>query len=213
MDKHYLRDFGRAGVSIVPSHFVAKGQRLRLADCFAGTIVVKPTVSGGGVGLVMLQPAERETFQPEFDLRCAEQGYVVQPLLPEIQTEGEWSLVYFGGDYSHAVHKLPATGQILCHAEQGGSIRFTEPPIRVRALGDEVSSCVKSAFALRYGAKAQRIRFPLAYLRLDVIDTAAGPLVSECEGVEPELFLRSRKGSAAMFADCLERGDEGRANL
>jgi hypothetical protein len=39
----------------------------------------------------------------------------------------------------------------------------------------------------------------LLYLRIDIIEIAAGALLSECEGVEPELFFRTRNGSATRF--------------
>ena len=42
------------------------------------------------------------------------------------------------------------------------------------------------------------------YLRIDVIETVTGGLLSECEGVEPELFFRARPGSVASFAKLIE---------
>jgi hypothetical protein len=124
----------------------------------------------------------------------------VQPFLPEIQTNGEWSLVYLGGEYSHGVHKLPARGQIMVHAERGGSLHFADPPAVVREMGDRAAAVVPQALASRGERRCQR---PL-YLRIDIIETAAGALLSECEGVEPELFFRARPGSAARFAEFLE---------
>ncbi len=47
------------------------------------------------------------------------------------------------------------------------------------------------------------VTLPL-HLRIDVIETVTGGLVSECEGVEPELFFRARPGSAARFAELIE---------
>ena len=115
----------------------------------------------------------------------------MQPFLPEIQTNGEWSLVYFGGEYSHGVHKLPARGQIMVHAERGGSLRFADPPSVVRQLGDQAAAAVPRAFANRGGGSC---RMPL-YVRIDVIETATGGLLSECEGVEPELFFAPDLGA------------------
>jgi hypothetical protein len=125
----------------------------------------------------------------------------VQPFLPEIQTNGEWSLVYFAGEYSHGVHKVPAKGQILVHAERGGSLCFADPPSVVRQMGDRAAAAVPSAFAKCSG---KACRMPL-YLRIDIIETASGCLLSECEGVEPELFFRARSGSTARFAELTEQ--------
>jgi hypothetical protein len=126
----------------------------------------------------------------------------VQPFLPEIRTAGEWSLVYLGGAYSHAVHKLPAPGQIMVHAEQGGSLRFAAPSAPVRALADPVPSLLARAFSARIEGRLDG--FPPLYLRIDVIESATGPLLSECEGVEPELFFRARGNSAQLFRRLLE---------
>ena len=92
-----------------------------------------------------------------------------------------------GGEYSHGVHKLPARGQIMVHAERGGSLRFADPPASVRALADQAAAAVPQAFAKRAGHSC---RMPL-YLRIDVIETSTAELLSECEGVEPELFFRA----------------------
>ena len=108
--------------------------------------------------------------------------------------------MYLGGEYSHGVHKLPASGQIMVHAERGGSLRFADPPAVVRQMGDLAAAVVPQAFAHRGEGSC---RMPL-YLRIDIIETAAGALLSECEGVEPELFFRARPGSAARFAELIE---------
>jgi glutathione synthase/RimK-type ligase-like ATP-grasp enzyme len=203
-DKRYLADFAELGVPIVPTRFVLGNCAVVLTECFPNLpLVVKPGISGAGAGLVVLQTrAEQEAFQPEFARRCATQRHLVQPLLPEIRTAGEWSLVYFDGVYSHAVHKAPAAHTILCQAEQGGSIRFTDPPAQVREAGERVNRLMPLAFAQHSPA---RVSFPLLYTRIDLIETAQGPLLSECEGVEPELFFRARPGSERLFADRFEQ--------
>jgi hypothetical protein len=204
-DKRYLKDIENSGVSVVPTRVVAPGEPPCLADLFdtEGPLIVKPSVSGAGVGLVFLTSRSAAVeFQPQFEACCRDQWYLVQPFVPEIRTAGEWSLVYLGGAYSHAVHKLPGEGKILVHAEQGGSLRFAEPPADVRAAGDRAVSRIEQAFTLRHSAHA--IRFPPLYLRVDVIPSAVGPILSECEGVEPELFFRARPGSEALFRRFLE---------
>ena len=41
-------------------------------------------------------------------------------------------------------------------------------------------------------------------MRIDVIETANGPVLVECEGVEPELFFRAQAGSEALFREAIE---------
>jgi glutathione synthase/RimK-type ligase-like ATP-grasp enzyme len=204
-DKRYLIDLEAAGVPIVPSRVVDAGQIVRLLDLYQswGPLVVKPCISAAGAGLVFLEsPAAVAEYQEEFEASCRQKSYLVQPFVPEIRTTGEWSLVYLGGEYSHAAHKLPAPGQILVHAEQGGSLRFVKPQPAVRALGDKVLRVLPQAFASQNEGRS--IPFPPLYLRVDVIDAHAGPLVSECEGVEPELFFRARPECVQLFQALLD---------
>lgn len=227
-DKRYLHDLAAVGVPVVASALAGPTQPLALLDCFGrwGALVVKPCISAAGAGLVFLESQVAVTaFQEEFVARCRTQWQLVQPFVPEIRTAGEWSLVYLGGTYSHAVHKLPGAGKILVHAEQGGSLRFAEPPPAVLALADRAVAHLGPAFdrsgsptrqqgtsladasgfqefALRHEAEA--VRLPPLYLRVDVIASAAAPLLSECEGVEPELFFRARPSSVAVFRRLLE---------
>ncbi len=205
MDKRYLFDFAAVGVPIVPTQLISIGESFDLETFVEqhAAAVINPAVSAAGAGLEFLPDRQgARAFQSEFADRCQRGAQLVQPFLPEIQTNGEWSLVYFGGEYSHGIHKLPASGQIMVHAERGGSLRFADPPAVVRELGDLAAAAVPRAFAHRDGRPC---RMPL-YLRIDVIETAAGGLLSECEGVEPELFFRARPGSAAQFARFIESG-------
>lgn len=204
MDKHYLLDFASVGVPIVPTQLIPAGGSFDLETFVErhGAAIIKPSVSAAGAGLEFLPDrGTARSFQEEFSRRCLRGAQLVQPFLPEIQTNGEWSLVYIGGQYSHGVHKAPAAGQILVHAERGGSLRFADPPAVVRQMGDQAAAVVPKAFAHR-GERC--CRMPL-YLRIDIIETAAGALLSECEGVEPELFFRARPGSAARFAELVEQ--------
>lgn len=204
MNKRYLLDFAAVGVPIVATRWVERGTTVDLAEQVRcqGATIIKPAVSAGGVGLELLSDmTAAERFQAEFTRRCERNSHLVQPLLAEIRTRGEWSLIFLGGQYSHAVHKMPGQGQIMVHAERGGSLRFAEPPLAVRQLGERVSSALPAAYGRRPAAGGEQ---PL-YLRIDVIEGPTGAALSECEGVEPELFFRARPGSAARCADFVER--------
>ena len=203
MDKSYLLDFSAVGIPIVPTHVIKPGDLIDLAAFVRqhGAAIIKPAVSAAGVGVEFLPDCTvAGAFQQEFEDRCQRGAQLVQPFIPEIQTNGEWSLVYFRGEYSHGVHKVPARGRIMVHAERGGSLEFAEPPFMVRQAADQAAAAFPQAFAHRGD---RTCRMPL-YLRIDIIETAAGALLSECEGVEPELFFRAKPGSAARFAELSE---------
>ena len=53
---------------------------------------------------------------------------LVQPWLKDIVNSGEYSLMFFGGEFSHAVSKVPRSGEFRVQPEYGGIIGPCEPP-------------------------------------------------------------------------------------
>src|SRR3546814_15264721 len=47
-------------------------------------------------------------------------GAMIQPYLPSIETEGETSLLFFGGRLSHVVNKRPVAGDFRIQVQFGG---------------------------------------------------------------------------------------------
>ncbi len=204
-DKHYLLDLQQAGIPIVPTIYAELNSGIVLAECFPGPLIIKPAVSAAGVGLHSLDTSGKvQNFEQTFAELVKKQAFLIQPLLAEIHTNGEWSLIYLGGVFSHAVRKVPAPDTVLCHAEHGGTLEFGAPPAAVRDAGDFAVERLPKAFQFGHPEAEIARLFPLLYLRIDVIETSRGPLISECEGVEPELFFRARPGSEKRFADLLE---------
>jgi hypothetical protein len=122
---------------------------------------------------------------------------MVQPFLPEVREQGEWSLVFIDGVYSHAVHKRPAAGNWLVQDELGGSVESAVPPGGVREAAIDTFERIAPALEKRGGAD-HALAAPLLYGRVDVIPTGSGPLVSELELIEPELFFLQRTASGPL---------------
>ena len=57
---------------------------------------------------------------------------LVQPMMPAIAQEGEWSLFYFGGRYSHTILKTVAAGDFRVQVKNGGNARAATPPAAAR---------------------------------------------------------------------------------
>jgi hypothetical protein len=115
---------------------------------------------------------------------------MVQPFLPEIVTEGEWSLLFIAGIFSHAVLKRPADGNFLVQSEFGGtSVPATPPP---RLVDDA---------ALALGSAPGRS----LYARVDGVRRGDRLILLELELLEPDLFFRFGPGSAERFAEALLR--------
>jgi glutathione synthase/RimK-type ligase-like ATP-grasp enzyme len=174
-DKSYLLELRERGVAIVPTQ-IAAGPCLRevIAGLTGQEIVVKPTVGANALQTIRGIAGSDELSRAMDDLPDA--VYLVQPFLPEIQSEGEWSLLFIDGEFSHAVLKRPADGDYRVQLVLGGTSALTEAP-----------SVVREAAAAALAAVDTR-RAPL-YARVDGVVTGGRFLLMELELIEPYLYL------------------------
>ena len=115
---------------------------------------------------------------------------MIQPYLRSIETEGERSLFWFGGVYSHAVRKIPAEGN--WYANTGGARFVTEAP---------PAAAIEAAEAAR-----ERAPRDLLYVRIDLVLGDDGKWrVIEIEAIEPYLFLDFAPEGAGFFVDAIAR--------
>jgi glutathione synthase/RimK-type ligase-like ATP-grasp enzyme len=185
-DKRYLLELRERGVAIVPSQ-VAAGACLRevIAGLDGQQIVIKPTVSATAFHTVR-GVAGSEQLSRAID-ELPDDVYLVQPFLPEIQSEGEWSLIYLDGEFSHAVLKRPADGDYRVQDDFGGTSTLADPSAAVRAAADAVLAAVDS-------------RTTPVYARIDGVVAAGRFLLMELELIEPYLFLPQHPTAAPQFA-------------
>ncbi len=120
LDKAYLDELAARGIPKVPSRRVRRGHRVALATILGelgwDDAVVKPAVSASAHRTFRtLQSEAEELF---FELLQTGDA-LVQPFQPQVTSEGEWSLCYFGGSFSHAVLKRPGAGDFRTQTEMG----------------------------------------------------------------------------------------------
>src|SRR3546814_6689400 len=84
-----------------------------LDETGAESLIVKPTVSGGAWKTRRLRRGDALDGTPDG-------GAMIQPYLPSIETEGETSLLFFGGRLSHVVNKRPVAGDFRIQVQFGG---------------------------------------------------------------------------------------------
>jgi glutathione synthase/RimK-type ligase-like ATP-grasp enzyme len=185
-DKRYLLELRERGVAIVPSQ-VAAGACLRevVAGLAGQEIVVKPTVSATAYNTVRGIAGSEDLSRALDDLPDA--VYLVQPFQPEIQTEGEWSLMFIGGTYTHAVLKRPAAGDYRVQHSFGGTAEVAQPSA-------ETLEAATAALAAVDGRTAP------AYARVDGIVTGGRFLLMELELIEPYLFLPQHPAATEVLA-------------
>jgi hypothetical protein len=110
---------------------------------------------------------------------------LVQKFLTEITTEGEWSLVFFGTEFSHAVRKRPRPGDFRVQVEHGGSDTSEVPP---RALIDDAARVVRC------------LPGSPVYTRVDGVVVDGEFLLMEVECIDPFLYFQMHAPAAARFA-------------
>jgi glutathione synthase/RimK-type ligase-like ATP-grasp enzyme len=126
---------------------------------------------------------------PNDDLPADSRGrpMIVQPLIEEIAKTGEFSLMLFDGQFSHAVVKRPKAGDFRVQEYHGGvTLPCAAPP----------EGAVELAQAALAAAPA-----PATYARVDIVAGDDGALmIMELELIEPSLFLEHAPDGGASFS-------------
>lgn len=194
-DKRYLRELGDRGVPTVPTLWLEPGADVDIAYELAmhdwGSAIVKPAIDGGARRLMRVGPGEADVgaAQAHVDTLLADGGMLVQPFLPSVPRDGELSLVYIGGTFTHAVRKRPADHDFRVQPEWGGTVE------RVAATPGQ-----RDAAELVLAAAAR----DFLYARVDLVTGDTGELLLiELEVIEPRLFLRSAPEAADALADAI----------
>ena len=196
VDKHYLAGLERAGVAIVPSEFIepeeaAEGALQGFLNRHAAReLVVKPAVGAGSRDAQRYGREELAAILPHVRrLLAAQRSVLLQPYLERVDEQGETALIYFGGEFSHAIRK----GPLLRRGAAPTRALFAPEQITARRPDpDELTLAMRALQALPFST-------PL-YARIDLIRAADGsPGVLELELTEPSLFFVQEPGAAARF--------------
>lgn len=191
-NKAYLLDLEARGVPIVPTRLAPSLCEQDLTETAAAleavSLVVKPAISGGAEGTYRLRPED------PVPATVAGAEMLIQPLVPAIAEEGEYSLFYFGGQFSHAILKRPAAGDFRVQEQFGGTEIAVEPPAAALALAQTALDVLAE---------------PTVYARVDMVRSASGTFwLMELELIEPSLFLAHAPDRGAMFAQAVRHAAE-----
>ena len=181
-DKRYLFDIEKSGFGIVPGRLLENPEKLDLVSLFDAwqveKLVVKPVISGGAKNTFSFSRSEAKAYEQKLAGLLKEEAFLAQPFMPEIQTEGEWSLVFFNGKFSHCVLKVPKTGDFRVQHYFGGAIVAATPPETV----------LKSAEKL-----IQEFAKGCLYARVDGVLSEGEFKLMELELIEPLLYLQQNE--------------------
>ena len=131
-DKSYLRSLETKGIPIVPTLWCEPGETRSLADALRekgwARAVVKPRISATAHRTQLVEATNAEAGQALFEELKAGPGVMVQEFMDDILSEGEWSLMFFDGKFSHAVLKTSKPGDFRVQSDFGGKSRAAAPP-------------------------------------------------------------------------------------
>lgn len=191
-EKSYLRELEERGVRVVPTSWIERGSPTSLHEVLHGAgwdaAVVKPAVSASAheTWRTSRQAAARDDAR--FRTMVQRGRVLVQPFMETVVTAGEWSLVFIGGAFSHAMLKRARSGDFRVQSEHGGSATLGDPGAHVieqasRALG---AGTVDSLYA-----------------RVDGCVLDGEFVLMELELIEPLLYLGERPDAPERFAAAL----------
>jgi hypothetical protein len=190
LEKSYLRDVAARGDNIVPSSWYEGFSASDVPGYFeehkADRVVIKPIIGANAKDTFVLSNPVGTDQLNRLQKIFSGKRFLVQPFIENIQTEGEFSLFFFNGEYSHAIQKIPKAGDFRVQEEHGGDIVSVTPSEDLLEIGHTVFSHIE----------------PLpVYGRGDWVRGPDGRfLLMELELIEPSLYLRTDSGAAARFA-------------
>lgn len=192
MRKTYLRDLAARGIEIVPTFWrdgMRAGELLPLFEELRSEEgVIKPVMSANAQGAWRLDAARARALAPEIETYFTDLPLMMQPFERGIVEEGEFSMIYFNGTYSHGIRKVPKAGDFRVQEEHGSKIIPITPEPALLAAADAAIAAI-----------GQR----LLYARADLVRSGDVFRVMELELVEPSIYLRTNAEAPKRFADAI----------
>ena len=188
-DKRYLEDLSAAGVQTVATRSLAPGQPIEFPE---GDFVVKPSISGSAADTGRFHSADRQPATTLINrLHAQRRTVMVQPYLTGIDEGGETSMVFLGGQYSHAMRRAPLLSESgerrpVVVADVLATVHQVEPTPTEFAVAQQTIDAAPGG-----GHR-------LSYARVDLIPGPDGPVLLELEATDCFLFLSNATTDATQ---------------
>lgn len=195
IEKRYLKDLAEAGAPSIATIWADRADAASILPAFdaleADRLVVKPLVGGGAWRQAVVDRGQ--ALPPAEDLPPG--ACLIQPFLPSVPEEGEYSFLFFGGRFSHALQKLPKAGDYRVQSIFGAREVVHQP------RPCELDQCLD---VLEAAARITGVR-DLLYARVDMVRGLDGDLaVMELEVIEPYLYPEQGPDMGAVFVEALK---------
>lgn len=195
LNKQYLRELEEKGAMIVPTlwdqAFTVENFSQWASVFSASELIVKPLVSANADHTYRLPPESADAQLVKLIPIFASRPFMVQPFMPAVISEGEFSVFFFGENYSHTILKTPKPADFRVQEEHGGTIKAVEPEPQLLDTARQILKLISPK--------------PL-YSRIDLVRTEKNQFaLMEVELIEPSLYFSYSEPSAALFADTVHQ--------
>jgi glutathione synthase/RimK-type ligase-like ATP-grasp enzyme len=191
--KTYLRDLRDRGVRIVPTVWLDRLVPSELPGHAGGfgadQLVIKPQIGANGDDAFRVSSSDDSQRLARIAGRFEKRPCMLQPFRSNVLVEGEFSLFYFNGRFSHAILKTPKAGEFRSQEERGARVSRIVPEPSLACCGSQAVAAITPG--------------PL-YARADFVRNEDGDFeLMELELIEPSLYLRTAPGAPKRFAQAV----------
>jgi glutathione synthase/RimK-type ligase-like ATP-grasp enzyme len=193
-DKRYLATVSHPQLSPPATEMLRRGSPVDLRALLEARgwdeAVLKPAISADGFSTERTSREDAMASQSILDAMLSRGDVVLQRLVPEIRSNGEISMMFFGSAFSHAVSKRPQAGEFRVQERLGGRITRIDPPEDL----------------VGYASALLDLHAPgCLYARVDAVIAADRYVLMEIELVEPTLYFQHDPSAAGAFALAVRR--------
>jgi glutathione synthase/RimK-type ligase-like ATP-grasp enzyme len=195
MNKKYLFDLEQNGVRIVNTLWKTQFNFEELKNSFeifsTKKIIIKPNISANADNTFRLTKEKLVENKEELELIYTNLEFMVQPFMGNIVDEGEYSLFFFNGEFSHCVLKKPKEKDFRVQEEHGGKFKSVIPTAQQISISKNVVS---------------KLSTPPLYARTDLVRTIDNEFaLMELEVIEPSLYFNMDEQSPINFTKAFVR--------
>ena len=190
MNKNYLFDLETKGVKIVDTiwekSFNSNNVHHYFSEFNSEEIIIKPNISANADNTFRLSKEKLIENMEKLEQIFSQREFMVQPFMKNIIDEGEYSLFFFNGEFSHCVLKKPKENDFRVQEEHGGKFRIVVRNQQQILIAESIINKLST--------------IPL-YARADLVRNAQNEFVlMELELIEPSLYLNTDIQSPERFA-------------
>jgi glutathione synthase/RimK-type ligase-like ATP-grasp enzyme len=192
INKKYLQDLADQDIAIVPTIWQDGFNNINPEKYFnqlnTERVIFKPLISANADNTFRIDNLSVKSKIDILKNTFENRPFMVQPFMDKIVAEGEYSLFYFGGEYSHSIIKKPQEGDFRVQEEHGGTLELITPGPAILKTAQKVIEVIKPEplYARVDLVRMENDRFAL--MELELIEPS---LYFNMDPVSPERFVKA----------------------